>query len=109
MTSRMNLAWIITSNGWIQVEVSLFNLGTALFSLARGWGSGGKTDVNLKAVNIDQRIASMIYANQTLCVHVRIWKSCFNKEKKHSFSKKPILREQLHKSTYNTITYIIFD
>lgn len=47
-------AWIITSSGWMHDGVSLCSLETVCLSLASGWGSGGKTDVNLKAANYDK-------------------------------------------------------
>ena len=43
-------AWIMTSRGCIQEDVSFCNLRLTLFSTARGCGRGGKTDVNLNAV-----------------------------------------------------------
>ena len=47
------------SSGWMHDGTSLFSLRDPIFSLARRWGSGGKTDVNLNAVNGYQHIVNL--------------------------------------------------
>lgn len=41
----------------MQEGMSLCSLEASTLSLASGWGSGGKTEVNLKAVTYDKHIA----------------------------------------------------
>jgi hypothetical protein len=47
----------------MQDEVSLCGLGTLPFSLAIGCGSGGKTDVNLKAGEVTSKIEFLLIAS----------------------------------------------
>ena len=47
----------------MQEGVNRFSLTEEPFSLASGWGSGGKTDENLKAVHNDKYIGRKNYIN----------------------------------------------